>query len=270
MYLLLYNPISRSGDGIKSLEEVIEMISPAEYEAINVLEVEDFEQLIDSRPVDDVFIVIGGDGTISKFINLVPLFPHKVMIYAGGTGNDFMRNFDEKLVEYSDEIDKPYVQTDKVRKICNGFGTGIDTKVIEYYNASKTHSKLAYFYFTLKAFFTYKPITTTVTIDGVERTFKKTYLVSIQNGKYFGGGMEVAPHAKVDDGLLDVIVIHSISRLKLFLVFPTIYSGKHLKVKKNVFYKQGKEIRISQDTPRSYTTDGEIGEKVYNNFKISL
>lgn len=270
MYILLYNPISRSGDGEKSLNEVIELIDTDEYEAVNVLEVKDFKEMVDSHPVDDVFVVIGGDGTISKFINLVPLIPHKIMIYAGGTGNDFMRNFDDKLVDYSDYIDKPIVETDKVTKICNGFGTGIDTMVLKYYNESKRHSKLAYFYFTLKSFIKYKPATVTVDIDGKVQTFNKTYLVTVQNGKYIGGGMMVAPDAKVDDGLLDVCIVHSISRLKLFQLFPSIYKGNHIKYDQYVFYSQGKEISISQEDPRGFSTDGELGEKVYNNFKITL
>jgi diacylglycerol kinase family enzyme len=270
MYILLYNPISRNRHGEKSLEEVIELISPCEYEAINVLDIKDYKELFDSRPIDDVFVVIGGDGTLSKFLNFLPITAHKIMFYAGGTGNDFMRNFDEELVEYKSTIDRPYVQTDDERKFCNGFGTGVDTLVVEYYDQSKSRSKLAYFYYTLKAFFSYKPATVSVEIDGVEKTYKRTYLVAVQNGKYFGGGMKVAPDAQVDDGLLDVIIIHNISRAKLFMVFPSVYSGKHVKFTKHVEYLQGKEINITQEESRSYTTDGEIGEKVYNNFKITL
>lgn len=270
MYVLLYNPISRNGHGEKSLEEVIELLPTKEYESVNVLEIKDYQKLFDSHPVEDIFIVIGGDGTISKFINAVPIIPHKIMFYAGGTGNDFMKNFENELVEYSDEIDRPIVQTDKKIKFTNGFGSGVDSLVIESFNNSKSKSNFAYFYYSLKAFLTYKPISVTVNIDGEERTFDRTYLVSVQNGKFFGGGMCVAPDALVDDGLLDVTIVHNISRLKLFFVFPSIYSGKHVKFAKNVFMKQGKKIQITQKEARLFSTDGELSDKVYNNFKIEV
>lgn len=270
MYILFYNPISRSGNGEQSLNEVIELLDTDDYEAINVLEVEDFQTLVDSKSVDDVFVVIGGDGTISKFINLIPIIPQKIMIYAGGTGNDFMRNFEGDLIEYDDSVDKPVVQTDELTKVCNGFGTGIDTMVLKFYNEAKTKSKLSYFYNTLKSFLLYKPITVEVSIDGEKKTFNKVYLVSVSNGKYFGGGMMIAPDAKVDDGMLDVVIVHDISRFNLFRIFPKIYSGKHIEYKKYVYYKQGKNIEITQKESRNFSTDGELGRKVYNNFKVSV
>jgi len=270
MYILLYNPISRNGEGEKSLDEVKKLIEPSEYEAINVLEIKNYQELFDSKPLSDVFVVIGGDGTIFKFINMVPELKHKIMFFAGGTGNDFMRNFEEELVEYTADIDKPLVITDKQSKMCNSFGSGVDTLVIKYYNKSKSRSQFAYFYYTLKAFFTFKPSTVLVEVDGVKKKYDRTYLVAVQNGKYFGGGMKVAPDALVDDGLLDVIIIHNISRLKLFFVFPTVYSGKHIKLKKHVEYIQGKEILISQEVATHYAADGEMGDEVYKNFKITL
>ncbi len=270
MYVLLYNPLSRNGHGETSLAEAIEFIATKEYVSINILEVTDYVELFDSYSVEDTFVVIGGDGTYSRFINSIPLVPNKIMFFAGGTGNDFMRNFNGDLIEYSSDIDKPIVTTDSSVKMINTFGTGADSLVIEYYNNSKSKSKLAYFYYTLKAFLTYKPITVNVEIDGKIHTFHKTYLVAIQNGKYFGGGMNVAPDAKVDDGILDICIIHNVSRLKLFIVFPSVYSGSHLKFTKNVFYTQGKKIHITSNDPRPFTTDGELSEKVYHNIKIEL
>ena len=270
MYVLLYNPLSRNGHGKTSLEETIAFIATKEYETVNMLEITDYKSLFDSYSVEDTFVVIGGDGTFSKFVNSMPLVPNKIMFFAGGTGNDFLRNFKGDLIEYSSDIDKPVVTTDKLVKMINTFGTGADSLVMEYYNNSKNKSKLAYFYYTLKAFLTYKPLTVNVEIDGKKYTFHRTYLVAVQNGKYFGGGMLVTPDAEVDDGVLDVCIIHNISRLKLFLVFPSVYSGSHLKFTKHVLYTQGKKIHITQDTPRSFTTDGELSEKVYHNFKIEL
>lgn len=270
MYILFYNPISRSGNGEQSLSEVIELIETTNYKSVNVLEVKNWDTLGEFYDEEDVFVVIGGDGTLSKFINLTKGLNQKILFYAGGTGNDFMRNFENQLIEYSSEIDKPMCENGETRKVINSFGTGIDTQVLEYYDNAKRHNKVTYIMSTLRSFLTYKPSKVSVEIDGVMKEFDKTYLVAVQNGKYFGGGMMVAPDSEVNSGVLDVVVVHSVSRLKLFFVFPKIYKGTHVKLTKHVFYGQGKEIKIKREIAQPYSTDGEKGDKVCNDFRITV
>ncbi len=270
MFILFYNPISRSGDGEKSLQEVTEYIDTAEYKAVNVLDVQNWDTLGEAYANDDVFVVIGGDGTLSKFINLANGVPQKVLFYAGGTGNDFLRNFPETLVEYNGNVDKPVCKSNETKKVLNSFGTGIDTQVLSLYNKAKKHNNVTYMLSTLRSFLTYKPTTVTVDIDGETTVFEKAYLVAVQNGKYFGGGMMVAPKSEPGSGVLDIIVVHSISRFNLFRIFPKIYKGGHTAYDNYVYYAQGKEVKITREKPHLYSTDGEMGESSSTEFTINL
>ena len=65
------------------------------------------------------------------------------------------------------------------------------------------------------------------------RSDQPTLLAAFANTPIYGGGMKIAPRAKMDDGLLDVCVVGGIDPFKLFCLFPTVYAGRHLEVKKS-------------------------------------
>jgi diacylglycerol kinase family enzyme len=109
-----------------------------------------------------------------------------------------------------------------------------------------------------------------VAVDGQTTEYKNVYLVAVQVGQFFGGGMKVTPNADMKDGLLDLIVVHSISRLRLFQVFPSIYSGKHLKYTQYVDYIQGKEIVVESLARMLYSVDGELSNQTSKEFFVYL
>ena len=69
--------------------------------------------------------------------------------------------------------------------------------------------------------------------------------------------MKIAPQAKMDDGLLDVCIVGGVGAFKLFCMFPTIYSGRHLKVKE-VEYFQAALVRVETERPVDVYADGEF------------
>jgi diacylglycerol kinase (ATP) len=73
----------------------------------------------------------------------------------------------------------------------------------------------------------FKPIQYRVQADGKKLEFK-AMLCAVANASSFGGGMLIAPEAKVDDGLLDLFVVHEISRPELIRIFPKVYTGGHV------------------------------------------
>jgi diacylglycerol kinase (ATP) len=73
----------------------------------------------------------------------------------------------------------------------------------------------------------FRAIPYVVTVDGVRRE-TKAMLVVVANGPSYGGGMRVAPAARFDDGLLDVMILHEITTVEFLRVFPTVFRGAHV------------------------------------------
>jgi diacylglycerol kinase (ATP) len=84
-----------------------------------------------------------------------------------------------------------------------------------------------------------------------------TILAAFANAPVYGGGMKIAPHAKMDDGLLDVCVVAGVDPFKLFCMFPTVYYGKHLKIRE-VQYFSSPRVRVETEHPLDVYADGEF------------
>jgi len=81
--------------------------------------------------------------------------------------------------------------------------------------------------------------------------------VIVANGRYFGGGMKVAPDALMDDGLFDIIIFGDLSKLDLIKSFHLIYEGKHLTHPKLKHYR-GSSVKVSSGGKGLIEVDGEI------------
>jgi diacylglycerol kinase (ATP) len=90
----------------------------------------------------------------------------------------------------------------------------------------------------------------------VERTVKPTLLAAFANAPSYGGGMKIAPQAKLDDGQLDICLITDIDKFKLFCLFPTVYFGRHLGIPE-VEYCQAPALRVETEHPLDVYADGE-------------
>jgi diacylglycerol kinase family enzyme len=88
------------------------------------------------------------------------------------------------------------------------------------------------------------------------RSDQPTILVAFANTSTYGGGMRIAPRARVDDGLLDICVIAGIDPFKLACLFPTVYFGRHLRVS-GVEYYQATSVRVDTEFPLDVYADGE-------------
>jgi len=85
---------------------------------------------------------------------------------------------------------------------------------------------------------------------------KPTVLLACANTPTYGGGMRVAPRAKLDDGKLDICHVTNIDKFKLFCLFPTVYFGRHLSTPE-VEYFQAARLRIQTERPLDVYADGE-------------
>jgi YegS/Rv2252/BmrU family lipid kinase len=83
---------------------------------------------------------------------------------------------------------------------------------------------------TLRAIVVYEALPVTLRVDGEIVHDGPLVLATAANGRYFGGGMHVAPEARPDDGLLDAVVVPGVSKARLLRKLPEIYQGTHLGV----------------------------------------
>ena len=88
------------------------------------------------------------------------------------------------------------------------------------------------------------------------RSDQATILAAFANTPMYGGGMKIAPRAKMDDGLLDVCIVGAVDRFRLLRLFPTVYQGNHLKIPE-VSYFQASRMRVETEHPLDVYADGE-------------
>jgi diacylglycerol kinase (ATP) len=92
--------------------------------------------------------------------------------------------------------------------------------------------------------------------DWTTRSDQPTLLAAFANTPTYGGGMRIAPRAKMDDGLLDVCIVGAVSPFRLLRLFPSVYSGRHLNIRE-VEYIQPTRVRVETVHPIDVYADGE-------------
>jgi diacylglycerol kinase (ATP) len=244
--------------------EVIDLVAPT-YEDL----IADARRELASRP--DALIVVGGDGMVNLGTNLVAGTGVPLGLIPAGTGNDMARALGiphedqlaaldiliEALNRPARVIDAGYVTTSDGTERWFGcmLSAGFDAVVNERANTLKyPRGKSRYTVALLLELLTIKPIQYRITLDGATLD-TGGMLVSVGNGISLGGGMKVTPNAKVDDGLLDILVVGPLSRLNFLRIFPKVFKGTHLTEPKVTVYR-AKKIRIEADAVVAYA-DGE-------------
>ena len=260
MDLILYNPLSKNNKSNVQTNKLVRQYKKnrTPFRLKSILKVDDITKYLEHKKEIDKVILLGGDGTINHFVNDIVNYniTQDIILKPNGSGNDFLRSL--KLMEEKPQyIMESLYDTGFKTYFINGTGMGVDGFVGYLIDKNINKGIFGYFKATIKALLTYIPEPLTVTIDGESHHFEKAYLVTMNNGRYFGGGMKVAPDGNINDEYLDVVVAHSANKLQLIFIFLTIYLGKHPKFKKYIFYKRGKHIKAEFTSPQITQADGE-------------
>ena len=219
----------------------------------------------DFNSFTDIFIV-GGDGTLNYFNNQYPHISLPLVIFNGGTGNDFHwllygnQTLDQQLAIALNDSPKPIDMAKcNGRYFINGLGLGFEGEVAKALVGKKKYSgKISFLITILKKIFTYR--SKNYVIKSSESFVQgKKLLVDISNGARSGGGFHVAPEAKANDGLLDIIIANPINALQRLWYLPVIEKGKHLKLSIIQHFRTS-EITIESDQIIQYHLDGEYFE----------
>ncbi|KPU26750.1 hypothetical protein TR13x_08760 [Caloranaerobacter sp. TR13] len=215
----------------------------------------------------DIIVAVGGDGTINEvMIGIVEMGKGILGIIPGGTGNDLARTLNiPENVKYALDL----IIDRKVKSIDLGYADGkpflnvasigFDAEIVKNTEKIKRYvkSKFAYTVGLLVTLISYKCKKIKVKLDDRELN-EEILLIAIGNGKYYGGGMAICPNAVEDDGLSEICFIKKIPKLKLLLLFPSIFKGKHGEFKKYVQFYKSKEVKVNMCNPISLNIDGEI------------
>lgn len=210
---------------------------------------------------------IGGDGTLNEVLNGIVGTDSSLGIIPSGTGNDFIRSM-KKTNNKSDILERTIKGSEELIDIAKANGryfinissVGIDAEIA--HNASKIKKipilpgKLAYFISIFITLFKYKSKSLYIDIDGKVNNVD-TLLLAVANGKYYGGGMLVAPKANYTDGFFDVCMVKNLSKLKILFLFPRLIKGTHENIKEVTFFNS-KQVKISSLKELSLNIDGEI------------
>ena len=279
MKYILYNRLANNNGGKKAalrlndkIREVVLDI-PKEATMIAVEDVSYKEFLADKTAEDEVYIV-GGDGTLNRFVNDVYgcKFAPKIYFYPAGSGNDFFNDQSEKIENDMIEIgaymrDLPKVFVNGIEKrFLNGIGFGLDGVCCEIGDdiRAKSDKKINYTAIALKlCLYAYKPRNAVVTIDGERLEFKKVWIAPSMKGRFYGGGMMIAPKQNRfdEDKKLTLVVVAGGSRLGLLFNFPKLFKGNVDKVGM-VHTFTGKEISVEFDEPTAVQIDGDTVRNV--------
>ena len=268
MYVL-YNPMAGNGHGKEKAREIEQKVQgqKMEYRDITRMDAADF---LASLPMEETVVLAGGDGTLNHFINRYgsSVLNRPVYYFPAGSGNDFWNDVGQNSVDgmilLNDYLKHLPVVEVKGKKSCflNGVGYGSDGYCCETGDRLRIQGKenVNYTAIAIKGLlFHYKPVSAKVTVDGVSHRYRHVWLAPTMNGRYYGGGMEVAPEQDRLNpaGKVSVVVLHCPSKLKTLVVFPSIFKGEHVKHTEMVEVLSGSEITVAFDRPTALQIDGE-------------
>jgi len=232
----------------------------------------------------DAILLFGGDGTIHRHLAQLVKLKLPVLIVPCGSGNDFARALGFRSLRNSLSAWRMFssgggnvlaVDLGVIEPLpsdlpnghyfCCVGGVGLDAEVARRANQLprwlRGHG--GYVVSLPPALLRFAPPSLKISVPSTEqagafviRSEKPTVLAAFANTQAYGDGMKIAPHARMDDGLLDICLIREMDKLKLFCLFPTVYFGRHLQMPE-VEYFQVERLRIETEKLLPVYADGE-------------
>jgi diacylglycerol kinase (ATP) len=267
--IILLNPTARRGKARQFLERALDVFGQRQAH-FDVRESQSATHLTElaraaAEEKPGLIVSAGGDGTHHYVIN--GLYPSQIPLglLSMGKGNDLamglgmpndLRAAAAALLDgHIRQIDLARVETAVYACIA---GAGFDSIVNRYTNehARWLGGPLAYPWSLLCCMREYRPRQFEIVVDGDTYSEEILFLVVGNNASY-GGGIRLAPRARLDDGLLDVCIVPYIGRLELLRWFPRAYRGEHLRHPR-IKYLQARKITLRSAVRMELFGDGEF------------
>lgn len=213
----------------------------------------------------DVVAAAGGDGTLSEVLNGIVGASSVLALLPMGTGNDFARTvgLDGSLRSAVETlfsgVRKPIdIGLVHGRYFLNVAGCGFDAAVAETANRGPRwlSGAPAYIAAVVRTLPRFRAADACLTIDG-RRCSGRIMLCSVANARTYGGGMRIAPDARIDDGLFDLCILAEASIHEFLLAFPRVFSGRHA-THPRITMARAARINIETQPPVPLLIDGDV------------
>lgn len=273
---IIYNPASGGGRGrirFKEAEALFAMRG-VELDAVPTEHPGHATDLArEIAETHDLLFIMGGDGTLSEASEGILAGGKDPLLgfIPAGTGNDFLREFgfhdrpqavDHITMGRPRRIDAArlrYVHEgdERIRHWINIFGTGFAAQAAATTNKRfKWAGSQAYNLGVISQLMRLKPCPTRIVLDGEER-YGDYPMVMVCNSIHTGGAMQMAPMARPDDGLLDVLTVEGIRRAELLSLLTKVRDGGHVSHQK-VSFDRAKSVTIEPERRSPLLVDGEV------------
>lgn len=271
MLYMIVNPIAGGGRALKvaaALEEALRGrgVSWRRADTMRAGHAVQLAREAAERGVEGI-VSVGGDGTNYEIVNGVGETGVPLYFASCGTGNDFRK----ALGLAADPVDAFVSQLDgeaggvDLFKVNGGYclnvsGIGFDALVLEQTARFKWLGRglLPYLAAVFAAIHRYRPLPLRVELDG-EALEREVTIMAVANGNYLGGGMKVAPNARPDDGLLDVVIVRAVPRWQIPILLPSFVAGSFVRLP-IVSVRRCRRVRVEPVGAAAVTLDldGEL------------
>jgi diacylglycerol kinase (ATP) len=218
-----------------------------------------------------VLVIVGGDGTLSGILPAVTAQPVPVVLVAAGTGNDLARALDLPRHDPGEAaalalhgvprvVDVGEVRSDLgTRLFLTVAALGFDAKVSDRTNRLRwPRGILRYYLALLIELLRLQPVAFQLSVDGEALHHAPGTLIAVGNTESYGGGMPVCAGAAADDGMLDIVHVRPLTRLRLIRLFPLLLQGRHLS-RREVTHRRARQVRVSAPDLVIYADGERVG-----------
>jgi len=262
---VIYNPLAGNGNAEEDAK-LLQIVLEEDLEYYDMTRITNYAVFLSGMEKDDYLVIVGGDGTLNRFVNDTDgmEITQEIVYYPIGTGNDFAKDMGMgenpgPITEYLKDLPTVEVNGKRYRFI-NGVGFGIDGYCCQVGDELKKipGKKVNYTAIAIKGLlFHFQARSAKVTVDRKMYAYQKVWIAPTMHGKYYGGGMIPTPEQDRNSGKLSLMLFHGAGRLHTLCVFPSIFKGKHIKHKNMVAVHTGNEITVEFDRPTPLQIDGE-------------
>lgn len=267
-YIFIVNPESAKGSAMKIIGNIEKVCKQEhiEYEVCYTLAQGDATRLAQSyKDEENIIYAVGGDGTLSEVLNGVVGTKNKIGIIPAGSGNDFYRTVKE-LGKTEIESDVGVVNG---KYFLNIACVGIDAEVANNVPLMKKKNIKVKNLYTASILYTFTHFKfKQIHFKSQEKDEKGNFtILSICNGRYYGGGYNISPKASLEDNYFDVYYINKLRLPSIINLLLKLKKGKLEQDKRTNHFKTN-NITVTSEEPIRFNVDGETIENTKFEIKI--